>query len=780
MKKSSLRSHRSPAGILPDRRRHVWQLMSYVLVGLVVSVSSAHGNDKTATIKPVRYDFGSASVSAAKDYVRIGIDKVYTKERGYGLVPSSTDKDRGTRHRKIATDRRLDTFVFDDGGTQFLQDLPNGTYYVSLATGDAAYPSETAVTLNGVSLQLTTRTQRGQFVRINGAKVRVTNGKLRVEIGGWGQLCYLDIIPANSPSAVGLRNSEKTRQLVTKLQAAPIPPRKTDADNQGTWLCIGPWHFPESGIWIYPTFPADLKAGRNEIRHGWGLYLHLPDKNSPAPEGYSARVNLTEETGRESSPARKRTLVKNRKIDLIFRRVFLTRPDHHHAFEALIPLIEPFQARLKRSPDVTYSLSVDVVDGKGQLIKSHAIRFANRPTYLLSSIDLPQRGLDVGPLGTRAKVNIGDLTGNGECDFLFCISAGYKVAYDASGRVLWEYQQPREPWVYNSVSTRVFDIDGDGAAEVICLQEGQLRILDGRNGKVRRSTRWPGVTRRTTSIEARIFLANLRGTGVRDIVILTGTGNHPSVSISAFTGDLKHLWNARGFFEDGGVGSHCLNVADIDNDGKDEIAFGTTMLDHDGKVLWRLPYTPLFNRGGGDSDHVDEAELGDLDGDGRLEIFYASGTLLDARSGKPHLTRLPAVTNGQWVRIESVRTDLPGKQLLIANKWAAPRLFNMDGQQLDWPFPFASWDLLDWDGDGKTEIMGGGLICDRRGVVVGVCDPHWTMPQYGDISGNGREEAIPWCLDVHGQQIRVFSSAPRPRQRRSPLAIRRRHYNFRD
>ncbi|MED5399734.1 MAG: hypothetical protein VX669_05050, partial [Planctomycetota bacterium] len=190
--------------------------------------------------------------------------------------------------------------------------------------------------------------------------------------------------------------------------------------------------------------------------------------------------------------------------------------------------------------------------------------------------------------------------------------------------------------------------------------------------------------------------------------------------------------------------------------------------------------TPLFNRGGGDSDHVDEAELGDLDGDGRLEIFYASGTLLDARSGKPHLTRLPAVTNGQWVRIESVRTDLPGKQLLIANKWAAPRLFNMDGQQLDWPFPFASWDLLDWDGDGKTEIMGGGLICDRRGVVVGVCDPHWTMPQYGDISGNGREEAIPWCLDVHGQQIRVFSSAPRPRQRRSPLAIRRRHYNFRD
>ena len=747
---------------------------------LAATATAADRAEHLKSNKPLHYDFGSESIAAAQEYVRVGAGDLYSKKRGFGLVPSSPKEERGTRHRRIAQDRRLDTFVFDDGGTRFDHDLPNGTYYVSLATGDAAYPSETAVTLNGVSLQLTTQTQRGQFVRVDGAKVRVTQGKLCVEIGGWGQLCYLDIIPVDSPSAGGLRNSEKTRQLVTKLQAVPIPPRKTDADNQGTWFCIGPWHFPESGIWIYPTFPDDLKSGPNAIRHGWGLYLHLPDKNNPAPKGYSARVDLIEETQRGTLPARKRTLFRNRKIDLAFRRVFQTRPDHHHAFEALAQIVEPFQDRLKRSSDVTYSLSVRVVDREEQLVKSHAIRFANRPTYLLANIDLPKRGIDVGPLGTRSKVNIGDLSGDGRCDFLFCISAGFKVAYDGSGRVLWKYDQPGEPWVYNSVSTRVFDIDGDGPAEVICLQNGHLRILDGRNGKVRRSTRWPGVTPRTTSIEARIFFANLRGTGVRDIVILTGTGNHPSVSVSAFTGDLKHLWNATGFFEDGGVGSHCLNVADVDNDGKDEVAFGTTMLDHDGKVLWRLPYAPLFSRGGGDSNHVDEAEIGDVDGDGRLEIFYASGTLLDARSGKPHLTRLPAVTNGQWVRIERVRPDQPGRQLLIANKWAAPRLFNMDGKQLEWPFPFASWDLLDWDGDGQTETMGGGLICDRRGVVVGVCDPHWTMPQYGDITGNGREEAVPWCLDVHGKRIRVFSSAPLPSKRFAPLSIRRRHYNFRD
>ena len=88
MEKSSPRSHRSPAGMLSDRRRHVWQLMSCFLVALAVSVSSAHGNEKPATNKPLRYDFGSASVTAGKDYVRVGSDNVYTKERGYGLVPS--------------------------------------------------------------------------------------------------------------------------------------------------------------------------------------------------------------------------------------------------------------------------------------------------------------------------------------------------------------------------------------------------------------------------------------------------------------------------------------------------------------------------------------------------------------------------------------------------------------------------------------------------------------------------------------------------------------------
>ena len=744
------------------------QRLLILLIGLAGSTAPA--------IEPLKYDFGASSLKPAKGYTRVSHEHTYTKRRGFGLIPNHK-KERGTRYRAGGKDRRHSTFVFDDDGTTFVQDLPNGTYYVTLVTGDLIYPSKTSVSLNGVSVVLRTQTRLGELVQVNGAKVQVRNGKLRVHIGGWGQLCYLEIVPADSRQGKLLQANERSRQLVRRLNPIPRPPQKTEADNTGTWVCIGPWHFPENWIWIYPTFPNNLQASNKPIRHGWGLYLHLPAEKAPFARGYHARVSLRAIT--DSKP-QLRKLILAKRIPMKFRRVFQTRPYHHDAYESLVELLTPFQDRLKKSNKITYQLTVHVENGKGEVIRSHSIRFANRPTYLLSNIKLARRGMESGRFGVRSKVNIGDLTGDGNCDFVYCISATYKAAYSSRGKLLWQYADKSEPSVYNSMATRVFDIDGDGRAEVICLQQGQLRILDGRNGKVKRAIRWPDLEGRPTGLEARIFFANLRGQGVRDIVVLNGYANQPSVKIVALSDKLKRLWDASGFFENNGVGSHCLNVADVDNDGRDEIAFGTSMVDHDGKLMWRLPYKPLFNKGGGDIDHVDEAEVADVDGDGKLEILYASGTLLDARTGKPYFSKLPAVNNGQWVRIDKVRLNQPGQQLIISNKWSAPQLFNKQGKQLKWPFPFAGWDLIDWDGDGKTEIMGGGLICDRRGVVIGVCDPRWTMPQYGDITGNGREEAIPWCLDVHGQQIRVFSSAPRPSKRSKPLVIRRRHYNFRD
>lgn len=59
-----------------------------------------------------------------------------------------------------------------------------------------------------------------------------------------------------------------------------------------------------------------------------------------------------------------------------------------------------------------------------------------------------------------------------------------------------------------------------------------------------------------------------------------------------------------------GQGAHSLSVADVDNDGYDEIIFGSAILDNDGTVL-------LYDgRGHGDAEHVS-----DFDNDGKQEIF---------------------------------------------------------------------------------------------------------------------------------------------------------------
>ena len=168
MHTSGVNCHRRSVQICLGHMHGKQRVRSFLIVAFCGFIPSLHCATTSANDKALRYDFGISTESAATDYVRIGSDDVYTKERGYGLVPSSTKKERGARRRHLAKDKRLDSFVFDDGGLAFRQRLPNGRYFVSLATGDVAYASETAVTINGVSIHLMTRTQRGEVVRVDG------------------------------------------------------------------------------------------------------------------------------------------------------------------------------------------------------------------------------------------------------------------------------------------------------------------------------------------------------------------------------------------------------------------------------------------------------------------------------------------------------------------------------------------------------------------------------------------------------------------------------------
>lgn len=65
-----------------------------------------------------------------------------------------------------------------------------------------------------------------------------------------------------------------------------------------------------------------------------------------------------------------------------------------------------------------------------------------------------------------------------------------------------------------------------------------------------------------------------------------------------------------------GQGNHQLSIADVDNDGKDEIIYGSAIVDDDGSVA-----QSMYGNDGKRWGHGDALHVSDFDGDGEQEIF---------------------------------------------------------------------------------------------------------------------------------------------------------------
>ncbi len=195
--------------------------------------------------------------------------------------------------------------------------------------------------------------------------------------------------------------------------------------------------------------------------------------------------------------------------------------------------------------------------------------------------------------------------------------------------------------------------------------------------------------------------------GERPSLLMT-RGYYTRTVLSAWDwreGELTHRWifdsNQKGNANYAGQGNHQLSIADVDEDGKDEVVFGAMTIDDDGSGLYNS------RLGHGDAMHVS-----DLDPDRPgLEIWSAFEDenaydgkglwLRDAKTGKK-LWGVPATGDIGRGLAADVDPRYKGYEM-----WGSTGgLYNAKGEKISSRKPrmnFAAW----WDGDLIREILDG-------------------------------------------------------------------------
>ncbi|HEY2156168.1 MAG TPA: rhamnogalacturonan lyase, partial [Isosphaeraceae bacterium] len=272
------------------------------------------------------------------------------------------------------------------------------------------------------------------------------------------------------------------------------------------------------------------------------------------------------------------------------------------------------------------------------------------------------------PGHTPNDASAGDLDGDGEYEIVLkqemrprdnsqrgATGETKLEAYRLDGSFLWRINlgpNVREGAHYTPFL--VYDLDGDGRAEVVCrtadgtidgtghaigdpkadhrndagyILRGPefLTVFDGRSGEALATTEYlpprGSVAAWGDDYGNRVdrFLACVAYLdGVRPSVVMC-RGYYTRAVLAAWNwrgGKFEHVWtfdtdDAKDGQAYRGQGNHNLSVGDVDGDGKDEIVYGAACIDHDGKGL--------YSTGLG---HGDALHLGDLDPDRPgLEVF---------------------------------------------------------------------------------------------------------------------------------------------------------------
>lgn len=416
-----------------------------------------------------------------------------------------------------------------------------------------------------------------------------------------------------------------------------------------------------------------------------------------------------------------------------------------------------------------------------------------------------------GNSGGAPGLRLGDLNGDGKLELVM----GQPIpqpdahtpqevvrvtAFSLTGTQMWQYTRPDNPVLSghgasSDIPLQVYDLDGDGAAEVIAaMGKTALTILDGRTGAVKRTIPLPQGTSASGPSGSNdcIVIANLRGTAwPQDFVVKT---RYTQVwGINGQTGEV--LWTSN---RSGGDNlAHFGYAFNADADPMDEYLSGWQLLDHDGRQLWRAS---------GLSMHLDAVSVGDIDGDlsNGVEIAMASqnGVLVNSKGQELWRDRNvePDGQGIQHIAIGDFSPNHAGKETVMLER-IGPRtnvgrdaliLVDSKGQLIwkerrtgtDYGWVSVTERITNWGGTGKDQIL-----AYRRGsrppaiygadgnMVVTFAGGNNDLVMHADLCGDAGEEVVVYNANT----ARIFSHAPcdlAAPPRVSALPQNRRQYNW--
>lgn len=432
---------------------------------------------------------------------------------------------------------------------------------------------------------------------------------------------------------------------------------------------------------------------------------------------------------------------------------------------------------------------------------------------------------DLGQPYKQARVGTGDLNGDGEPEVVIAYTGNRYVdpygkawtksedtikvsAFLATGERLWtldlgwgiEAGMNYQPMV-------VWDLDGDGRADVILKTnksanpldyDGErITVLDGMSGKIKKEAKWPSLKGLGSDYnnDSRNYLAIAHLDG-KDPYVIAVRGLYKAQRMWAFDKNLNRVWERNlglDHYYPSGIwgrlikfwniddkmkylgarlkkspaldqyrGSHSLPVADINEDGKEEILWGERCIGENGKDLWtvkeNMPYL-------GHPDVVFPAKiLPSLKG---KQIFYgregwygkknknigmylvdSQGKILWAKWGYTHIDKgwvgkiVPGQEGMQCLGIDVMEKqwNKEGAKLIDLSGFLWGTGGNLLGNpQASWYYSFP----VDWDGDGirKICIMEEGVL--QKYGETAIMEKFSAECLWGaDLFGDHREEIV--------------------------------------